>query len=358
VDLGERSYGIRIGTGTIGDAGGEIARVTKASRVAIITVPEVGRRYAGRLTRSLKEAGVRAHRIDVPDGDSSKNMRQLSQLYDAFLEKGLDRSSAVVALGGGMVGDLAGFAAATYLRGIPFVQVPTTILAMVDASIGGKVAVNLKQGKNLAGAFHQPRLVWIDTATLKSLPPRQRAAGLAEVIKAGAIWDAGFFSQLETDIEGLLELDPDCLLPALERACQVKAEVVSRDEREGGLRMLLNFGHTLAHAVEALTGYRKVLHGEAVGMGMVYAAQRSEELELAPAGTRERIEDLVRRAGLPVELPNFPRKAYLSAVGVDKKKTDARIRFVVLRRIGRAETLPLTPAEILPPTGRRKAARG
>jgi len=358
VDLGARSYGIRIGTGTLGDAGEEIARVTKASRLAIITVPEVGRRYAGPLTRSLKEAGVRAHRIEVPDGDSTKNMRQLGQLYDAFLEKGLDRSSAVVALGGGMVGDLAGFAAATYLRGIPFVQVPTTILAMVDASIGGKVAVNLKQGKNLAGAFHQPRLVWIDTATLKSLPPRQRAAGLAEVIKAGAIWDAGFFSQLEADIEGLLELDPGCLLPALERACQVKAEVVSRDEREGGLRMLLNFGHTLAHAVEALTGYRKVLHGEAVGMGMVYAAQRSEELELAPAGTRERIEDLVRRAGLPVELPNFPRKAYLSAVGVDKKKTDARIRFVVLRRIGRAETLPLTPAEILPPAGRRKAARG
>ncbi len=355
VELGERSYPIHIGVGSLARAGAEIARQTKATQVALVTVPSVARRYAPTLTRSLREAGIRAHRIEVPDGDSTKNLRQLGKLYEAFLERGLDRSSAVVALGGGMVGDLAGFAAASYLRGIPFVQVPTTLLAMVDASVGGKTAVNLKQGKNLVGAFHQPRLVWIDAATLKSLPARQRAAGMAEVIKAGAIWDAALFERLERDVEAALALEPEALLPAIEAACRMKAEVVRRDERESDLRMILNFGHTLGHAVEALTGYRRVLHGEAVSIGMVFAARRSEELGLAPSGTRDRLEALLVRAGLPTEPPDFPRRAYLQALGVDKKKRDARIRFVALRRIGRAETLPLTPAEIWPAPRRRAA---
>jgi 3-dehydroquinate synthase len=323
--------------------------------VAIVTVPEVGRRYAPRLTRSLRAAGLRVHRIDVPDGDATKNLRQLARLYDAFLEAGLDRSSAVVALGGGMVGDLAGFAAASYLRGIPFVQVPTTLLAMVDASVGGKVAVNLPQGKNLVGAFHQPRLVWVDLATLETLPARERAAGMAEIIKAGAIRDAALFRRLEDDVEAALALEPAALLPVVEAACAMKAEVVRRDEREGGLRMLLNFGHTLAHAVEKLSGYRRWLHGEAVGMGMVYAARRGESLGWTPARTRQRLEDLVHRAGLPTELPHFDRRAYLEALRVDKKKQDARIRFVVLRRVGRAETRPLRPEEIFPPAAMRRA---
>ena len=353
VSLGERSYPIHIGFDTLTRAGAEIARHTKATRAVLITTPPVGRRYAGRLVRSLREAGLRAHRIDVPDGDRAKTLRQLAILYDRFLELGLDRSSVVVALGGGAVGDLAGLAAATYLRGVPFVQVPTTLLSMVDASIGGKVAVNLRQGKNLVGAFHQPRLVWIDADTLRSLPARQRSAGLAEVIKTAAIWDRHFFTLLEQQVEAVLALDPEAVLPILERSCAIKAEVVSRDEWERGLRTLLNFGHTLGHAIESLSGYRKLLHGEAVAIGMVHAARRSEELELAPAGTRQRLQELVERAGLPSDRPSFPRKAYLAALRVDKKRSDSRIRYVVLRRIGQADTLPLTPAEILPPERRR-----
>jgi 3-dehydroquinate synthase len=360
VKLGERSYPIELGTGTLGAAGAEIARHTKSQQAIVVSAAPVARHYARPLLRSLRDAGLRARQIQVPDGDGAKTLRQVAALYDAFLELGADRSTVVVALGGGAVGDLAGFAAATYLRGVAFVQVPTTVLAMVDASIGGKVGVNLPQGKNLVGAFHQPRLVWIDVATLRTLPARQRAAGLAEVIKAAAIADAGLFARLERDAEALMALEPDALLPVLERACAIKADVVSRDEREAGLRMLLNFGHTLAHAVEKLTGFGKVLHGEAVAMGMVYAARRSEELGLAPPGTSARIADLARRMGLPTELPDLGRRAYLSALRVDKKRRDARIHFVVLRGIGRAETTPLTPAEIAPPAprGRRAGRQG
>ncbi len=348
VPLGERSYPIHIGVGTLAQAGGQIATRTKASRVAVITVPEIARRYAPTLLRSLREAGIRAHQIVVPDGDRTKNLRRVAQLYNELLDRGCDRSSAVVALGGGMVGDLAGFTAATYLRGVPFVQVPTTLLAMVDASVGGKVGVNLRRGKNLVGAFHQPRLVWIDTATLESLPRRDRAAGVAEIIKAGAVFDAGFFERLEHSIEAVLDLEREALLPALERACAIKAEIVGRDEREDGVRRILNFGHTLAHAVETTSGYRKVRHGEAVAMGMVFAARRSEELGHAPSGTADRLEALIRRAGLPSEIPPLPRRTYLSALRVDKKRRDARIHYVVLRGIGRAETAALTPAEIYP----------
>ena len=358
VALQERSYSIRLGDGTLERVGAEVARLTGATRAALITVAGVGRRYAGTVLRSLREAGLRAGRIDVPDGDATKNLRQVGQLYGEFLEQGLDRGSVVVALGGGMVGDLSGFAAATFLRGIDFVQIPTTVLSMVDASIGGKVGVNLPQGKNLVGAFHQPRLVWIDVATLRSLPARERAAGFAEVVKAGALWDAAFFERLERDAEALLELEPRVLLPVLERACAIKAEVVRLDERESGVRMLLNLGHTMGHAVETLLGYRGLLHGEAVSMGMAFAARRSEELGLAPAGVAERLESLLLRFGLPVEVPERPRRAYLEAMKVDKKSRDSRIRYIVLRRIGRAEAVSLTPAEILPARRSPRARRG
>jgi len=348
VDLGERSYPIVLGNETLDDVGARIARCTGSSQAALVSVPPVNRRYGARVARSLRDAGLRVHRFAIPDGDAAKTLRQVTKLYDGFLERGLDRSSVVVALGGGMVGDLAGFAAATFLRGIQFVQVPTTLLAMVDAGVGGKVGVNLKQGKNLVGAFHQPRLVWIDVAVLRSLPRRLRAAGLAEVVKAAAIWDAAFFAELEAAGERLLDVDPKLLVPILERACQIKAEVVSADEREAGVRVLLNFGHTLAHAVEALKCYRGILHGEAVSIGMVFAAERSEALGLAPAGTATRLEALLGSLGLPTQPPDFPRRAYLAALNVDKKKRDARIRFVALRRIGKVETIPLLPGEILP----------
>jgi 3-dehydroquinate synthase len=346
--LGARSYDIHIDHGSLARSGDAIAAATGASQVVVVTVPSVGRLYAPRLLRSLRSAGLKVHKIEVPDGDSTKNLRQVAKLYEFFLDKGLDRSSALVALGGGVVGDLTGFAAATYLRGIPFVQLPTTLLSMVDASVGGKVGVNLPQGKNLVGAFHQPRAVFIDTETLESLPRRQRAAGMAEIIKAGAIWDARFFGRLERSVAATLALEPSALLPVLERACRIKATVVSRDEREGGLRVLLNFGHTLAHAVEKLSGYRRVHHGEAVAIGMLYAARLSERKGLAPVGTAERLESLVAEVGLPTELPQFPRRAYLEALRVDKKKQDRHIRYVVLRAIGRAETLRLTPQEIFP----------
>jgi 3-dehydroquinate synthase len=300
--------------------------------------------------RSLKDAGLRARRFDVPDGERTKSLTQAGRLYDALLDAGADRGSAIVALGGGVVGDLAGFVAATLLRGIPVVQVPTSLLAMVDSSVGGKTGVNVKRGKNLVGAFHQPRLVWIDAATLATLPPRQLRAGLAEVVKHAAIRDAGLFARLEAEAESLGEVaEPARWVPILARNCAIKAAVVEADEREAGVRMLLNFGHTLGHAVEALARYRGVLHGEAVAMGMAYAARHSERLGLAEAGTAARLVALLERLGLPTALPPHPRKAYLEALAVDKKKRDSRIHFVALRAIGSAETVPLLPREILPP---------
>lgn len=347
VDLGERSYAIRLGSGILPFAGPAIRRATRASHAVIVTVPGVGRRYGATLANSLREAGLRVDRVSVPDGDASKNLDQVKRLYGELLRFGADRQTVLVALGGGMVGDLTGFAAASYLRGIQFVQVPTTLLAMVDSSIGGKVGVNLPQGKNLVGAFHQPRLVWVDTDTLRSLPKRQRACGFAEAFKKAAIWDARYFARIERNAERLLELEGP-LIPVIASACRIKAEVVRRDEREGNLRMLLNFGHTLAHAVETLTGYDKVLHGEAVAIGMVAAGERSESLGFAPAGTAARLRALAARFGLPTELPSYPRSAYISALRVDKKMKDARIQYVVLRGIGSATTVRLTPAEIAP----------
>jgi 3-dehydroquinate synthase len=349
VDLGERSYRVELGLDWLETIGRRIGDQLDAERIALVTVPTIARRYAPILTRGLRAKGVRVGRIVVPDGDATKNLGQLAKLYDHFLEQGLDRQSAVVTLGGGVVGDLGGFAAATYLRGIPFVQVPTTVLSMVDASIGGKTGVNLKQGKNLVGAFHQPRGVYIDVATLRSLPMRQRAAGAAELIKAAMIWDAEFFAWLESRIEAFLDLDTGVVISALERACAIKAEVVERDEREGGLRRLLNFGHTLAHAIEAHAGYHGILHGEAVAIGMVFAADRSETLGFAPAGTRDRLEALLERAGLPTRAPDRPRRAYLSGIAVDKKKEGGKIHFVVSKGIGSAGTALLGARDIIPP---------
>jgi len=349
VELGDRSYSIEIGSDWLEAIGRRLGERLGAERVALVTVPTVSRRYAPRLTRGLAASGARVGRIVVPDGDLTKNLRQLGRLYEEFLDQGLDRSSAVVTLGGGVVGDLGGFAAASFLRGIPFAQVPTTVLAMVDASIGGKTGINLARGKNLVGAFHQPRGVYIDIETLRSLPPRQRAAGAAELVKAAAIYDAELFAWLEEEIEAFLALEPKAVVHALERACAIKAEVVARDEREGGLRRLLNFGHTLAHAIEAHAGYRGILHGEAVSIGMVFAAERSEALGFAPSGTRKRLESLLARAGLPTRAPDRPRRAYLSAMAVDKKKQGDQIHFVVSEGIGRAGTALLALRDILPP---------
>lgn len=350
VELAERGYPIEIGHGSLAGLGAAVKRHTRASRAFVLTVPPVARRWARVAERSLAEAGLRVHRLTVPDGERSKNLRQAEKLYDALLAAQADRSAVLVALGGGVVGDLTGFVAATLLRGVDFVQVPTTLLAMIDSSVGGKTGVNVRRGKNLVGAFHQPRLVWIDAAVLSTLPRRELLAGLAEGIKHAAIRDASLFAAIESDLERLLALDPEAVVPFLARNCAIKAGVVSRDEREAGERMLLNFGHTLGHAIEALKGYRGVLHGEAVAMGMAFAVRRSEELGLAEAGTADRLRQLLERAGLPTEAPPFPRRAYLAALAADKKRTDERIRFVALRAIGRAETVPLTVQEIFPPS--------
>jgi len=348
VPLGERSYAIRIGVDTLDQAGAAIAACTEARRAVVVTVPGVGRRYGARLERSLRSCGIKSRRLVVADGERSKSLRVLAKLYEDLLDFDADRGTAVIALGGGVVGDLAGFLAATWMRGVPFVQVPTTMLAMADASVGGKVAVDLARGKNLVGAFYQPRLVWMDLATLRSLPRRQRASGLVEVIKHGVIRDLALFERFERDIERVLDLEPGPTLDVLERSCQIKAEVVVQDEREAGLRMILNFGHTLAHAIETLLGYRKLLHGEAVGIGMVFAARRSEAMGLAPAGVADRIEALLLRAGLPTEPPDLPRRAYLDALRVDKKRKDGHVRFIAVRELGKAEIVQLLPAEILP----------
>jgi 3-dehydroquinate synthase len=357
VELGARSYPIVIGHGTLGQLGAAVKARTAASKAFLITVPPVARRWAAPAQRSLRAAGLAVERFVIPDGERSKSLQQAEKLYDALLAAGADRGSVLIALGGGVVGDLAGFVAATLLRGVAFVQVPTTLLAMIDSSVGGKTGVNVKRGKNLVGAFHQPSLVWIDAATLKSLPRRELLAGLAEGVKHAAIRDARLFALLERELERLIELDPEILLPFLARNCAIKAEVVSRDEREAGERMLLNFGHTLGHAVEALSRYKGVLHGEAVAIGMSFAARRSEELGLATPGSAVRLVALLARAGLPTELPHFSRRAYLAAISSDKKRRDARIRFVALRAIGRAETVPLLASEILPEEERARARR-
>ncbi len=354
VELGDRSYPIRIGLGRFDAFGDAVARQTRADRAVLVTSPTVGALHAKKFMRSLRAAGLAPKQIEVPDGDRRKTLATVAKLYDALLGLKADRRTVLVALGGGVVGDMVGFAAATFLRGLPFVQVPTTLLAMVDASVGGKTGVNLPSGKNLVGAFYQPRLVWVEAATLETLPRRLRAAGMAEVIKHAAIWDRTHFEELEAGVARALDLEPATLLPIIRKSCGIKAEVVARDEREAGLRMLLNFGHTLGHAVEALGGYRGE-HGEAVAMGMSFAARRSEELGHAPSGTADRLEALLAEAELPTELPDYPRKAYLEAIRVDKKRTASRIRFVVLRSLGRATTVPLSPAEILP--ARRKVDR-
>ncbi|NRA08130.1 MAG: 3-dehydroquinate synthase [Myxococcales bacterium] len=368
VSLGERSYPVRIGTGLLDGLGELVARRTGAHHAVLITVPGVGRRYGARALRSLRAAGLRCSRVTVPDGDASKNLAQAAELYAALLAQRADRGSALVALGGGMVGDLTGYVAATFLRGIPFVQVPTTVLAMVDASVGGKTGVNLPEGKNLVGAFHQPAAVLADVSTLRSLPARERAAGFAEVVKAASIWDSSFFARLERRAAPLLRLEEGALIPTLERAVRIKAEVVGRDEREQDLRMLLNFGHSMGHAVETLEGYRGLLHGEAVSIGMVYASRLSETLGVAEAGIATRLTALCTSLGLPVELPGYSRLAYRKALGVDKKRRDDRIHYVVLERIGAARTQALTPAEIVAlvprggagpkPGGRRADSRG
>jgi 3-dehydroquinate synthase len=334
VSLGERSYVIEIGAGLL-DRVGELARrVVRGTNCLVVTDATVGALYANRCAEALAGAGLTVGRCVVPAGEGSKDGQWLFHIFDKAIEQGLDRHSFMVALGGGVVGDLAGFAAASYLRGIPYLQVPTTLLAMVDSAVGGKTGINLPQGKNLVGAFHQPSLVVCDIDTLKTLPRREYVAGLAEVIKYGIIRDDGLFRVLEERARQVLEGDPALLEQIIARSCEIKAEVVSADEREGGLRAILNFGHTLGHALETVSGYGHYLHGEAISVGMAYAARLSTAIQGLPEKDCERVLRLLETYGLPIDAGDYPWQALRRVMGVDKKSTAGAPRFVLAERIG------------------------
>lgn len=349
VPLGDRSYAIRVGGGLLPRLGAECKRLQLGRRCAVLTDSNVAPRYAKQVLNSLSGTGFEAVLITVPAGEESKNLRLVQSCYDQLAAHRLERKSFIVALGGGVVGDLAGFVAATYLRGLAFVQVPTTLLAQVDSSVGGKVGVNLKAGKNLVGAFHQPRLVLCDLDTLHTLPPRELRAGLAEVIKYGIIYDARFFRQLEKAMPRLLKLDASLMASVVARCCAIKAEVVGQDETESGLRAILNFGHTIGHAIEAISGYGHYLHGEAISIGQVAAAWISSQLLGLSATEVERIRRLFMAADLPVKInltaPQFAR--LLAAMRLDKKVSGGEIKFVLAKRIGQVEWGQPVPEDLL-----------
>jgi 3-dehydroquinate synthase len=339
VPLGERSYLIKIGSSLLGTIGRECGRILSGKRCAIISDARVAPRFGGIAQKSLARAGFDSEMIVVPSGETSKSVKWVEKCYDRLAAHRLERKSFIVALGGGVVGDLAGFVAATYLRGIPFVQVPTTLLAQVDSSVGGKVGVNLKAGKNLVGAFHQPRLVLCDLDALRTLPMREYRAGLAEVIKYGIIYDAALFERLEREMEKLVRREPKVLAEVIARCCEIKAEVVAQDETESGLRAILNFGHTIGHALEAISHYGKYLHGEAISIGQVAAAKLSQEILGLPQRDVGRIANLFDRAGLPtnISLIQGERKKLFAAMKLDKKVSAEEIKFVLARRIGEVE---------------------
>ena len=346
VALGERGYPIHIGAGLL-DRADLLAPLLPQRRVAIVTNGTVAPLYLDRLARALGAAGVECVPIVVPDGEAHKDWPALNQIFDALLGRRCDRTTAIVALGGGVVGDLAGFAAATYQRGVPFVQVATTLLAQVDSSVGGKTAINHRLGKNMIGAFHQPLAVLADTDTLATLPPDELRAGLAEVIKHGAIRDAAFLEWLDANLDALLGLDRNALAYAVKRSVEIKAEIVALDERETGPRALLNFGHTFGHAIEAGLGFGTWLHGQAVAAGMVMAADLSARLGSIDGAAAERLRRLVERAGLPVTGPALGPERYLDLMAVDKKAEAGRIRFILLDRLGAARIVDRVPADAL-----------
>jgi 3-dehydroquinate synthase len=335
VDTGTSRYDILIGRGLMADAS-TWAGLPRASHAVIVSNTTIAPLYAQRLKTALAPHYPQVSVLELPDGEAHKDWPALNSIFDHLLGSGCDRKTVLFALGGGVVGDMAGFAAGCYMRGVPFVQVPTTLLAQVDSSVGGKTAINHPQGKNMIGLFYQPERVVCDLDTLDTLPQRELIAGLAEVIKYGPIADAGFLDWLELNLDALLARDSAALGHAIQRSCEIKAWVVGQDEREGGLRAILNFGHTFGHAIEAGLGYGAWLHGEAVGCGMLMATELSARLGLVPAATVERMQRLLQRAGLPVVGPALGAARYLEWMRHDKKAEAGEIRFVVLEDIGRA----------------------
>jgi len=339
IALGERSYPITIGAGLLGDPA-TYQNLPSSSTALIVSNSTVAPLYAALLQKALRPHYKRVLLVALPDGEAHKDWATLQLIFDALLENGCDRKTVLFALGGGVVGDMTGFAAACYMRGVPFVQVPTTLLAQVDSSVGGKTAINHPLGKNMVGAFYQPERVICDLDVLQSLPPRELSAGLAEIIKYGPIADMAFLGWIEGNIDALLAREPAALAYAIRRSCEIKAEVVGQDERETGLRAILNFGHTFGHAIESGLGYGQWLHGEGVGCGMVMAARLSEALGLVDEAFVHRLRTLIQRAGLPVIGPRLaPTDSagrYLQLMRVDKKAEAGQIKFVVIDAPGSA----------------------
>ena len=329
VNLGERSYPIVIGAGLLG-GGFDLGDYVRGADCLVVSNVTVAPLYREKLILNL--AGRQISTVDLPDGEAHKSLATMQTILDQLVVSGANRDTTVIALGGGVVGDISGFAAACYMRGVSFIQVPTTLLAQVDSSVGGKTGVNHPQGKNLIGAFHQPEVVMIDTETLNTLPERELQAGLAEVIKYGAICDLDFFSWLEGNMSALLDKAPQALAIAIKRSCVLKAEVVAEDERETGRRAILNFGHTFGHAIERCLGYGEWLHGEAVAAGMIMAA----ELSGISASDLNRLKALVEAAGLPSSPPQIDADRWLAAMGMDKKVQKKQLRFVLLKELGDA----------------------
>lgn len=342
VDLGDRSYPITIGESLLQDQKLLEQRI-RAKRVVIVTNDVVAPLYLDGLTKQLQSLGKQVEAVVLPDGEERKNWESLMLIFDELLRKKCDRKTALIALGGGVIGDMTGFAASAFMRGVPFVQIPTTLLAQVDSSVGGKTGINHPLGKNMIGAFYQPQAVLADISSLSTLPDNELSAGLAEVIKHGAIIDAPFFDWIESNIEKLRARDVGALTYAVLRSCEIKANVVRQDEREGGLRAILNFGHTFGHAIEAGLGYGQWLHGEAVGCGMVMAADLSHRLGYIDFVTKTRITNLVEAAGLPTVAPDLGEATWLDLMEVDKKNEGGQIKFILLKPLGTSiiTTVPL-----------------
>jgi len=335
VALGERSYPIHVGAGLLRRSG-ELLSSLPSQRVVVVTNPTVAKHHLETLRQGLSDKAIGHEVITVADGEEHKDWETLYEVHTRLLQLGAERSTMLIALGGGVIGDLAGFAAATYQRGIPLVQVPTTLLAQVDSSVGGKTAVNHPLGKNMIGAFYQPRAVISDTATLDTLSEREYVSGIAEVIKCGAIRDLALFEWLEANMERLVAREPEAVAHAVIESCRIKAEIVAADERESGERALLNFGHTFAHAIETATGYGTWLHGEAVAAGMVLAARLSMLATGLPASVAERVAALVRRGRLPTDPPRLAAATWLESMAHDKKVRSGDLRFVLLEALGHA----------------------
>ncbi len=347
IDLGERSYPIFIGPGLLQDSASWLAYV-QARNLLIVTNETIAPLYLQSLQQAL--AGRRLAQVILPDGEQYKTLESFSLIIDALIQQRMNRDAAVVALGGGVIGDMAGFAAACYQRGIDFVQVPTTLLAQVDSSVGGKTAVNHPQAKNMVGAFHQPRCVIADTSTLTSLPEREYRAGLAEVVKYGLIHDLTLFHWLEQHMDALVAREDEAVMHAVRRSCEIKAEVVGQDEREHGLRAILNLGHTFGHAIEAASGYGNWLHGEAVAAGTVMALDMSQRLGWLSAADSQRGQDLLARSGLPVKAPAIGAQRARELMGLDKKVLEGRLRLVLLSALGRAQVVDDYPPAVLQAT--------